>query len=182
MLLYYKNKAGNEAGPVSTDELLKLEAQGLISNETEVRPHSGAEWQTWGEFRLQNKDVNKANAFGFLMGIWTIVLKFFLLPFELVINAYKQVLSWGISGSLPTAESDVPVLTFITIVFRPVVHLLSVLCGILWAVWALVHGQIPVMIIALIQTYFAQIAIAIVFEIYSLLISIANNIKKMADK
>lgn len=184
MKYFYKNKEGTEIGPVSRDDLLRLEAQALINNQTEVRVGNDTEWLPWEDARIEEDgdDMNKMNAMGFLLGLWMIVLKVLTLPYELVFSAAKQVLQWGLSQQLPTEESDVPVLTFITVVCRPLAHLLYAVVGIIVAIVILAQGHLIGFLFALLAVYFAQIGIAIVFEFAGLVIMMANNIKTISKK
>jgi hypothetical protein len=136
----------------------------------------------------------------FLFGLLLAVLNCLTLPARVLTGAARELAQWGRERTLPLATSDVPVLTYLVIVLRnvtlvvtfAVVTLLAVLAlfgaGPLyryggygyggWNAWAAFGGFLGGMLAA----YFGSLLIALWFELLSITVRIANDVKRIAQR
>ena len=85
---------------------------------------------------------------------------------------------------LPTAQSDLPVLTFLAVVTRPAVHMIFTgiaFVGVCIASFAVPGGagKVGYFVLGMIAIYFANFAIGYVFDCLSVIIGIANNVRNI---
>lgn len=210
MNYYYANSEKKPTGPVSFADLQKLAASGVITASTPVIREGAPSWSTWGEVASTDAPTStlsrvpapepdataivadkvmssvKSMPIGdILIGILLILISFFTTPFTVLLRACKNLAEWGESRHLPTSESEIPVLTYFTIVGRPLAH-------VMWLVIFVIAGIVMpfiagVMSIALLPAcwlvaYFGQLLVGLFCESGSVLVRMANDVNKIAKR
>jgi GYF domain 2 len=210
---YYSDASNKSVGPVTLEQLRQLAHDHVIDNETNVIVEGSTDWVRYGDVvageqtsEMAAKIAQQARSVGVALGRfkWGAFLSGFLfallqtldLPYVLLKKAVTTLSDWGQSRMLPSAQSDVPVLTFLTVVMRPVVH-------VVYTVWALykdfrflftgeislafipinfaesVGERIGYFLLILLAVYFFNIAIGFVFDVWSVIVGIANSVKNI---
>lgn len=218
MNYYYSNTEKKPTGPVSLADLQRLAATGTIASSTPVIREGSPSWSTWGEvYRVDtptstqsqipapepdataivaDKVVNSVKSLPIgdaLVGILLIVVSFFTTPFTVLVRACTNLAEWGKARRLPTSESEIPVLTYLTIVGRPLAHVLWFLFLFLGGIVVLFTGSplshyynfgeaIVMMLLCWLLAYFGQLLVGLICESGSVLVRMANDINKIAKR
>ena len=135
--------------------------------------------------------------FGFgsmIFGILLVFLEYFILPWRLIKRSALTLASWGRSRILPTGQSDLPILTFITVLYRPIVHVLVTVIGILFVVVvgiitmfhhsdqdSFMHGMC-ILIVGPIAVYLVNFYIGLIFDVISIVVQMANSLRNIERK
>lgn len=196
MNYYYANSRNEPIGPVSIDSLRALADRREINAQTPVVPEGGSEWKTYGEIAgvaAQPRTPQATspisgggfNWVDFLVGLVLACLSGFVLPWVVVRSAAKELSGWGKNRSLPSSESDLPVLTNVAVITRAYCIILIIPAGIIGGVIAafLCEGaQIPALAalaIGLLVAYIGPVIVSFFFESMGLLVRIANETKNL---
>lgn len=199
---YYYSDANNKpVGPVTVEQLRQLAQDGVINNYTNVIVEGTSNWVPYGDIvasqqgnevaaRIAQQARNMGAALGqfnwgaFFFGLLLVLIQGFILPYNLLKQAAATLSAWGKSKVLPTGQSDLPVLTFLTVVIRPAVHILFTACAFLFAtVFAYeasgMGERLGIFIGLLILIYFANFYVGLVFDAVSCIVGIANGVKSI---
>jgi hypothetical protein len=208
---YYGDAQQKTIGPLSFDELKNLARAGTIIGATPVIEHGGAQWKTWTEIEsaqqpkpaaaataLPASDRSQASpspiAWGAMFfALLLVILQFLVLPATVIRNALVDLSQWGKEGRLPSSVSEFPVLTFLVVVLRPFVIIVYLIVALLWLIIMACAGsdygmemsygtRTFLLILGCIGVYFYTSVIALIYDLLSLGIRVANNVKKLADK
>jgi hypothetical protein len=210
---YYSDASNQPVGPVTLEQLRGLAEEGVINDDTNVIVEGTHDWIRYGNLvagqqssevaariaqqaRSVGAVLGKFNWGAFFFGLLLVLVQVFVLPYELLKKAGTTLSSWGKSKVLPTAQSDLPVLTFLTVVIRPAVHVIVTA----WAFYKdcrfLFTGEISLMflpihfaqsagervgyfLLILILIYFANLYIGLAFDVISVVVGIANSVKNI---
>jgi hypothetical protein len=222
MNYYYSNTNKQPTGPVSFADLQKLAETGAITAGTPVIAEGASQWTTWGEVQksasgaapvqptpapasadpsalMAERVVSSMRSMPIgdaLFGILLILVSFFTTPYTVLVRACTNLAEWGQARRLPTSESEIPVLTYFTIVGRPLAHVLW-LCGFFIAgIVMLFTGGIfqnryygysfgsalGMMLLCWLVAYFGQLVVGLLCESGSVLIRMANDVNKIAKR
>jgi hypothetical protein len=142
-------------------------------------------------------DVIKAFSWGqFLFGLLLVFLSGFTLPWAILRHCGRDLASWGTSRALPSSESDLPALTHLLIVVRPFTHVIFTATMAVIAILALfgrgpgylgyygyhLSHAISGCVGALLVGYFGNWVIAFVYDLFSAIVRIANDVKRLAQR
>jgi hypothetical protein len=217
MKYYYTNSANQPVGPVDRSELDRLADQGTIHAQTSVLPEGGQTWSTYAQLQqgaggevaaaLATQVSSAAQAIrqfswsGLAFGMLLSLVSWLTLPATVLSSAARELADWGRQKTLPTAASDLPVLTFLVIVLRNLTLVLfftilvicSVLC--LFGAGPLCKGRMLYgdsswnaffafggFVCGMLSAYFGQLVIAFWFELLSIGVRIANDVKGLAHR
>jgi hypothetical protein len=201
---YYSDASNRPVGPVTLEQLRQLARDGVINNETNVIVEGTHDWVRYGDVlagqqssEVAAKIARQARNLGavlgefnwgaFLFGLLLVLLQFFILPYNLLKQAGATLSSWGKSKVLPTAHSDLPVLTFMVVVTRPAVHVIFstvafvVVCFTAYKTYGW-GGKVGYFVMGLIVIYFANFAIGYAYDCLSAIVNIANSVKNIERK
>ena len=129
-----------------------------------------------------------------LYGLFLVILQFLILPYTVIRKSLVDLTTWGKENRLPSSVSDLPILTFLAVVLRPPVIVLYLVFGTLGLLYVVIRGtdqygsqtdigtRIGIFIGGLIIIYFNSCVIALVFDLISVAIGMANNLRKIAEK
>lgn len=216
---FYADSENKPRGPFTLAELSQLASTGVISNSTNVILEGADTWIKWERVQTSESSAEIAQAViakasqmgenlktfdwsGFFFGLFLVVVEYFVLPYALLRRAAADLSAWGRRRILPTATSDLPVLTFLTVVTRPAAHVLWTAYYGFKAVKFLVDGKVTMSFFGLfssyqqvefpdrlyyfigmcLSAYFANFLIGLVFDALSLLVTMANSLKKIERK
>ena len=210
MNYYYANTEKKPTGPVSFADLQKLATAGAITASTPVIREGSPSWSTWGEVAktdaptsslsqgtasepdattiVADKVMNSVKSMpigDILIGILLILISFFTTPFTVLVRACKNLAEWGDSRHLPTSESEIPVLTYFTIVGRPLAHVMwLVILVIAGIVLPFIFGVVGIVLLPVcwLVAYFGQLLVGLFCESGSVLIRMANDVNKIAKR
>lgn len=194
MNYYYLDSNDKPVGPKTIQELAQLASNGTIHEQTKIVAEGDSEWLEYWRVRQATAPTIKPNesrtrfsAFNFTRGIVRVILKWFTLPAQVLGDSARQLSKWGETGRLPTEDSDVPVLTFGNVIMKPVIHWLvfvSFLCPAI--IYPFLPGlffqQFLVALSIVMAGYMIQPFISLFFELGSLGVHIANDIKRMSHR
>ena len=127
---YYYSDANNKpVGPVTLQQLRQLLRDGVINEDTNVIAEGSNNWVRFADVAGGPPTSSGAAEADFnwgavLFGLLMVVGQFFTLPLNLLKQAGATLSAWGTSKVLPTAQSDLPVLTFLAVVTRPAIHMI----------------------------------------------------------
>jgi len=216
---YYADKDGKPVGPYTLVDLRRLAQDGTIDASTNVIPEGASTWTTWGEVHAVESEAETIQAVagraseagrrlrgydwaGLFMGLLLVIIEYLVLPFFLLKRAAATLAEWGRSRTLPTKASELPVLTFLTVMTRPAVHILWSLYYVVKALIFVVDGRLRVSLFGFFESeqqvdfpgrlyyfvgmcvsaYFMNFFIGLFFDALSLLVNIANSLKKIERK
>lgn len=207
MNYYYANTEKKPTGPVSFADLQKLAAAREIGSSTPVIREGTSSWSTWGEVAktdapastpsqvpapeqdataiVADKVVSSVKSLPIgdaLIGILLIVVSFFTTPFTVLVRACNNLAEWGKARRLPTAESEIPVLTYFTVVGRPLAHVLWLFGCFIAGIVMLFTGAIIMLPLFWLAAYFGQLVVGLVCESGSVLVRMANDVNKIAKR
>jgi hypothetical protein len=126
-------------------------------------------------------------------GALLVFFAFWTTPWTVLKRSVQNLAEWGKARSLPTAQSELPVLTYLTIIGRPFMHLLWLAGSVIVALWRLCGGgqggyygysfgtAFLGFLACLAAGYFGQYLVGFWCESISIGIRIANNIQQLAD-
>lgn len=133
-----------------------------------------------------------------IYGLLLALLGWLSLPWTVLSSAARELAVWGRERTLPLAGSDVPVLTFGVVVLRNATLVLAAFFTVLFAILSLTgrgpfyfsfdryNWQAQPALVGffggLLAGYFAQVAIALSFELTSLGVRMANDLKALAKR
>jgi len=131
-----------------------------------------------------------------VIGILLIVVSFFTTPFTVLVRACMNLAEWGKARRLPTAESEIPVLTYFTVVGRPLAHVLWLCVLFIAGIVMLFSGGIfapryygysfgsafGTMLLCWLAAYFGQLVVGLICESGSVLVRMANDVNKIAKR
>ena len=132
-------------------------------------------------------------------GLLLVILHLLILPYSILNKCLKDLSAWGQASRLPSGMSDHSALAFTLVVLRSPAIVILTLVNIGFVIYFLSTGRptpfdnsgygtfdfstrVSPAILRLVITYFEIIPIAFVFDLLALGMSIANNVKKMAEK
>jgi hypothetical protein len=139
----------------------------------------------------------------FFYALLLIVIEWFCLPWTVLRRSGIELAEWGTQRALPTASSDQPVLTYMCVAFKPFVHVAFTTIAVIQAIRALFGAGFlyhtyagytygfddykfgaaaAACVGALFAAYFGNLVIAFLFEIWGLLIRVANDVKRIAGR
>jgi hypothetical protein len=215
---YYADKDNKSVGPCTPADLRKLAGEGTINGLTNVILEGASTWSTWGEVQATESQAETIQAVagkasqagerlrsfdwgGLLMGLLLVIVEYLILPYFLLRRAAATLAEWGRNRTLPSETSELPVLTFLTVVCRPAVHVLWTLYYTVKALIFLTDGRpkaffdifereaqvdFPDRVYYFIGlcafTYFMNFLIGLLFDALSLLVNMANSLKKIEKK
>ncbi len=219
MRYYYADKDNKPVGPLTITELRKLAGSGVISGSTNIIAEGATAWNNWDQIQavesraeIADSVVMKATQIGeglkrydwggFLFGLLLVMLEYLILPYALLKKAGADLSEWGRKRMLPTATSELPVLTFLTVVTRPAVHILWTAYYTIKALIFLANGKLETSFFGLfasyqqvefpdrlyyflgmcVAVYFMNFLIGLIFDALSLLVSMANSLTKLERK
>lgn len=217
MKYYYTNSSNQPVGPVERAELDQLAARGVIKPETSIVAEGSQAWGRYADL-LRAEPANAAAAaiasgvsrasaalqtfswgsmaFGLLLSL----LSWLTLPSTVLTSAARELADWGRLRILPSASSDLPVLTFLVVILRNASLVISftvcVICAVLsiFGVGPFYHGSLWTnsswnagyafggFVIGMLVAYFGQLAVALWFEMLSIGVRIANDVKRIAQR
>ena len=211
----YADANQKPVGPVSLEALDHLCKESLISERTLIIEEGGSSWVAYGDLLKKRRNEQRASAVvdqvekvgkvvrslpwvDFFVGFVLIIIQVLTLPWVLIKGAAALVVEWGAKRELPTSQSEVPVLTFLTVVLRPLWVLLAVFFGVIICIsslfmdrtyywfWGSVSrtpvDRIAEFIVGIGGVYFGVILISFCFDLASLFIGMANSLKEMSRK
>lgn len=190
---YYYSIGDKPTGPVTLEELKNLRAQGLINDMTKVIREGEASWSEYYKIAGGSLPISYGSSFDvgkLSLGIWLFIKKIFTLSWEIVRRSAIEVAEWGNKRALPTDESELPVITFIAIVSKPIAIFLYcigvVLAALVWPIIFLVSGEVlyaPFAFIGLlVGGYLALPIIALYFDLIALGVLTVNKISNIERK
>ena len=138
-MYYYTNQNHQPTGPVTFAQLQKLAADGVINSATAIIREGSKEPTTWGVVATSDAPATDVNVMAAermvstikdlpvgdaLFGALLVFFSFWTTPACVLRRSILNLAEWGKNRALPTSESELPVLTYSTIVGRPAAHLL----------------------------------------------------------
>ncbi len=188
---HYSDSNNKPVGPVTLEQLRQLARDGVINNQTNVIVEGTSNWIRYGDVAAGQQSRSADDAPGefswgaSFFGLFLVVGQFFKLPYTLIKQAVTTLSAWGKSKVLPTAQSDVPVLTFVAVVTRPAVHVIfCIVALVVVSIGAFntygAGAKVGSFVLGVIAIYFANSVIGLYFDGVSLLVNLANNVKKIA--
>ncbi|MBK8477066.1 MAG: DUF4339 domain-containing protein [Opitutaceae bacterium] len=206
---YYTNQNQQPTGPVSFAELQQLAAAGVIKSDTAIVGEGSKEPTTWGGLAASEAPKTDVNALAAermlssmkelpvgdaLFGALLVFFSFWTTPATVLRRSILNLAEWGRNRALPTSESELPVLTYSTIVGRPTAHLLWFACFWLGGFYWFIAGggsyyggfNIVSAILSLLGSwavaYFGQYIVGFLYESLSIMIRVANDVSKLAKR
>jgi len=206
---YYAGSDKKPVGPFSSEEVRKLVDDGKINDNTYLIGEGQTTWVRYADWIAAQGTAEAAEAiarkaqqmrtaiskFDFgssIFGLLLVVVEIFVLPWRLIKGAAGTLASWGSSRILPTSQSDLPVVTFITVVLRPAVHMLLTVIGWLGVIGFSIYqmcsrnGSVSdgfrTLIGGLVAVYFANLLVGLIFDSISIAIQMANSLKNIERK
>jgi hypothetical protein len=204
-MYHYADENQKTFGPVSLDELRKLAQEGIITADTYVISEGQTTWIRYGDLittageaavaeaiasRMQQmgKVLSKFRWGDLFFGLLLVLINVLTLPFHLLKRSAMSLANWGENRTLPTAQSDLPVLTFLIVVLRPVFHLLFTVLGVLGCLGYVLTSQQPpgekvvILLLVPVGIYLFNFAIGFFFDCISVFIVMANSLKNIERK
>lgn len=212
---YYSDDNKKAVGPHSLEHLTELLEKGEIKKSTLIIAEGEKEWISYSQL-MDHIHHSKSTAYvaskfdhvyekaanlnfkDFMIGMIMILASSFTLPWTLICGAFANVSEWGKNKTLPIAFSDVPVLTYLTVVLRPLWIISTFLMGIIFATSSLfwnfnnnffgisyryeISDRILHFMGYLLGTYLSIFVVGLVFDIISLITGMANNVKEINRK
>ena len=205
MKYYYLDANNKPTGPKTLDELSELSKGGLINEKTKVIIEGGSEWVdlrtiivTTPNPAVAKEITDQFNAKypfslgAFCQGALHVFRNYFTMPTQLLGSSALKLSEWGITRRLPSSDSEQPVLTYFCIVLKPLFHWFVQLAFLLAGFFVFIgrleskkgnpFESLFVMIIIWILGFLIQPFVSILFELSGLFVSMANNLKKSADR
>jgi hypothetical protein len=208
---FYADSSDNPQGPFAYAQLKELAASGTILADTKVCSEGDAAWATWADVENVERQAEMVQhladgadqirrvitgiAWGaLLLALLLILLQFFTMPWSLLRKAAHDLTEWGRRRMLPSARSELPVLTFLMVVLRPAVHLVCTLAFLLVGLFTLFHrsgfmgmerGLTERIFSCLgiwLLGYFSNVVIGFFFDSISVFVQMANSLKKLEPK
>jgi hypothetical protein len=225
---YYAGPDKNPLGPYSAEEMRKLADEGKISDDTFVINEGDQNWVRFADWKAaqgtaeaaeniarkaqQMKTAISKFEFGYsIFGLLLVVVEYIVLPWRLISRSGATLVNWGHSRMLPSTQSNLPVLTFYTVVLRPAIHILVTVVGALAVVafsiylmldhpnqpatqlWRSITGSVSAehgsvstgikfLLEGLLQVYFINILIGGIFDFISMFVLMANSLRNIERK
>jgi hypothetical protein len=147
--------------------------------------------------RLADKVIETAsseNARHAGYGALLVFFAFWTTPWVVLKRSVQNLAEWGKARALPSAQSELPVLTYLTITGRPFAHLLWLVVSIIVSLWQLLGGgqqryygysfsqAFLGFLACLAAGYFGQYVVGLWCESMSIAIRIANDIQQLAAR
>lgn len=127
--------------------------------------------------------AGRAGIVPFVVGFSLSVAQILMLPLAVLKLSGRDLARWGRLKRLPCEDSDLPVLTFLSIVLKPVAHFVVFLGGLGMGIFQLaVQREIVYASIILLCCYLGQIVLSILFESVAITIRIANHLKNLDER
>jgi len=124
-------------------------------------------------------------------GALLVFFAFWTTPWVVLKRSLQNLAEWGQARSLPSSQSELPVLTYLTITGRQFAHLLWLVVCVVAAIWQLFGGGQSYgynfgaaflgFVAGLAAGYFGQYLVGFWCESLSIAIRIANDIQKLAS-
>ena len=224
MKYYYASANNQPTGPVSLADLQKLASEGKINASTAIIPEGASAWTTWAELSntaspsptspaanaapdasavMAEKVVQTVKSMpigDMLIGTLLVFLSFFTTPFAVLSRSFSNLAEWGSARRLPTSDSELPVLTYFTIVGRPLAHVAWLVVWFLIGIVSLFSGGMSLtssreifpsynfgkaiagMAICWLIAYFGQLVVGWIVESVSVVVRLANDVNKIAKR
>jgi len=201
---YASQKTSRTEGPVALDALRQLAATGVISHKTPVIEEGAQQWSSWGDM-LHSESVAKTAAAtvekvkslqaqsatyswgDFMVGVLLVITCFLLIPWQLIKKSADDLCEWGRTNSLPTSLSDIPTLTALCIVPRPIAHFIWTLACPTTAIHSAFScnyeptTKLGIVTMGILMGYFGNIIVGLAFDCAIVSVSIANNLKQITQ-
>jgi hypothetical protein len=175
------SKSSDEADPALTAWVQSAEGQ----------PQAGGQPQTMAVAQVGGGQASQAATtveWGSLFrALLMIILKQFTLPYELLRKSALDLTEWGSKRTLPSSRSDLPVMTFIVVVMRPLWHLILTVAGFLAGLAFLLDNgrlteKLPWCMLCWVAGYFGNVVLGFFFDSAAVFVQMANSLKRIETR
>jgi hypothetical protein len=225
---YYADSKNQTVGPVSLADLREKVRRGEIPPNTPVIAHGSSTWTSLASIPEEGATVEIAEAVvqqarilqghvsasfsevswgaaGY--GLLLVFIQLLVEPLVIFRKCLVDLSTWGKASRLPSSTLEFPVPTFLIVVMRAPVIVVSTILSVVLIIYFLCTGQLTpftantptpffdttpvamsfgarleVSFWRLVATYFEIIVIAFLFDLMVLALNTAQNVKKIADK